>query len=220
VSPTPRIGLRYGVRPSLRCAGFSLAELLLALALAAVVMLAATRLLVGSKRADAAVSAASGSMLALDLAADLLGDELRRSGYVPVPTPVGVTLDRTLPSLVLDIADADHGDGLVARYIDDRLADGPVLRDLRFDAGMDGRGEPQLYRRTATGHRQPLVQGIASVRVTGWVDAAGVHDRESLVAGTLEPWIVLLELATADGTTRTAAVPLPSRPATEVVRAP
>lgn len=207
-------------RPGPRCAGFTLVELLLALALAAVVTLTTTRLLAGSRRIDAAVSSSSGSMLALDLAGDLLGDEIRRSGYVPDPRPAGVSLNRGVASLTLSVTDGAHGDDLGVRYLDDRLADGPVLRDLHFDVAVDGRGEPQLYRRTATGQRQPLVQGIAGVRVRGWADASGLHDRDALAAGTLEPWLVLLELATANGASRTVAVPLPSRPATEVVRAP
>ncbi|MEJ2667059.1 MAG: prepilin-type N-terminal cleavage/methylation domain-containing protein [Deinococcales bacterium] len=207
-------------QPSARRAGFTLVELLVGLALAAVVTLAAARLLVGSSRSEGAVAAGADRALALDLASDLLGAELRRAGYVPVPPPSSVKLEPGTPSLTLTLTDGVQGDALAVRYVDDRLADGPVLRDLTFDAAVDGRGEPQLYRRTASGQRQPLVQGIAALRVTGWADAAGMHMRDELVAGRLGPWLVLLSLATPDGTARTLAVPLPSRPTTEVVRAP
>lgn len=209
-----------GPRPAVRGTGFTLVEVLLALAMAAMVVLAATGFLVGSSRADVAVSSASDSTLALDLAADLLGEELRRAGTTPNPPPGGVRLDGSVPSLTLVIGAGAQGDALAVRYVDDRLADGPVLRDLRFDAGIDGRGERQLYRRTASSHRQPLVQGIESLRVTGWADAAGIHGREAFAAGPLEPWLVLLELTAADGAVRTVAVPLPSRPPTKMLWAP
>ena len=101
-----------------------------------------------------------------------------------------------------------------------RVEGAPVARELRFDAAPDGRGVPQLYRATASGSRQPLVQGIDAVRVVGWVDAAGAHPRSALVAGALHPWLLLVELESQGPTTRRLVAPLPSRPLAEVVTAP
>ena len=203
-----------------RRAGFTLLEVLLALALATLVGLAAARLLTGSNASETAVSQGSDRARALDLAADLLAAELRRAGSVPYPPPAGGGLDATRPTLELTLGAGRHGDALVVRYLDDRVQGAPVLRDLRFDAALDGRGLAQLYRATASGNRQPLVQGIDAVRVVGWVDAAGEHPRSALVAGPLRPWLLLVDLESEGPTTRRVAAPLPSRPRAEVVMTP
>jgi len=197
-----------------------LLELLLALALAILVGLAAARLLAGSRSAEAAVSGGSDAARALDLAAGLLAGELRRAGSEPYPPPAGGGLEPSQPSLVLALGSGRHGDALGVRYLDDRVQGAPVARDLRFDAALDGRGVFQLYRATASGNRQPVVQGIDTVRVVGWVDAAGAHPRSALVAGPLRPWLLLLELGTDGGATRWLAAPLPGRPLAGVVTAP
>jgi len=197
-----------------------LLEVLLALALAALVGLVATQLLRASRASEAATSQASDRAQALDLAADLLAGELRRAGFRPYPPPAGGGLDARGPALVLAPGSGLHGDALGVRYLDDRVQGAPVDRDLRFDAAPDGRGVPQLYRATASGSRQPLVQGIDAVRVVGWVDAAGAHPRSALAPGPWRPWLLLVEIGSDAGATRRVAAPLPSRPLAVVVTAP
>lgn len=191
----------------------------MALALAAVVTVAASGALGTTRKNADAVADISDATQALDLAADLLGAEVRRAGAVPYP-PVGDPVLDGGATLVLSISDAAEGDHVRVRYVDDSVQDGPVLRDLGFSAALDGRGSWQLYRQAGTGVRQPLVQGIRTLRIEGWVDAAGLHPRSDLVPGALQPRLLMLRLEAGARDVRRVAVPLPSRPATEVVAQP
>ncbi len=207
---------RRDVRDS-RAFGLTLLEVLLAVALATLVGLVATRLLLVSRTSEGRLSETSDHARALDLAADLLGDELRRAGSEPFPPPSGGGLDRGEPSLELLLGSGAYGDGIRVRYVDERVRGKPVARDLRFDVAVDGRGVGQLYRATASGNRQPLVQGIDGLRIVGWVDATGMHPRGALVPGPLRPWLLLLEVEAPGTMTRRVAAPLPSRPQATVV---
>ncbi len=202
--------------PRARRRGFTLVEALLAAALAALIVLAAVRLAGAARGLGAAATDASDRALALGLGTDLLAAELRRAGFEPFPSS-GLTLPADGPDLTLTLRPASPaGDSVRVRYVDDGLADGPVVRDLVFSAGTDGRGVPQLYRATYGGRRQPLVEGVEALRVAGWVDAAGRHTRSEVISGPLQPWLLLLRVSAAGGDAWTLAVPLPSRPRTEV----
>lgn len=201
-----------------RASGFSLLEVLVAVALASVVVLVAVRMLAGGRTVDRALSVTSTSARALDVAAELLAAELRRAGYVPYPDDGGWTPS---PGLSLQIhTGTARGDAVGVRYLDDRVVDGPVQRDLIFDVAVDGRGEAQLYRRTASGNRQPLVQGVTELRVLSWADAGGLHRRSELSSGSLRPWLLVFSLRAADASERVVAVALPSRPDATVVVGP
>lgn len=201
-------------------AAFTLLEVLLALVLTTLVGLAAARLLVALHTVEASSSLQTDRVRALDLASDLLGGELRRAGSAPYPPAAGAKPPPVRPALVLSLGSDARGDAIVVRYLDDRVQGTPVARDLRFDVAQDGRGAFQLYRTTPDGTRQPLVQGVQSVRVVGWVDAAGMHPRRSFAAGPWSPWQVLVELGAGDGATRRLVAPLPNRPPAEVVMSP
>ncbi len=205
-----------------RHAGLSLLEVLLAGALASLVVVAAAVVLAGSRGAVDSAGAASDELAALDLGRDLLAGQLRRSGYRPLAGSAAPALDPTRAPLVVTLAGgADGPDALRVRYVDDTLASGPVVRDLRFDVAVDGRGLPQLYRAVAAGVRQPLVEGIAGLRVDGWVDATGAHDRAALRArSSFEPWLLLVTLSTPSGRQRRLVAPLPARPEAEVAAPP
>lgn len=204
--------------PAGRAAGLTLAEVLVALALAAVVGLAAARLLQASQRPRTTAGIAADHAQTLDVASGLLSGTLRRAGYRPFPLPAGMTLGAS-PTLVLHLAGVGRSDELAVRYIDDRLASGPRLRDVSFTVGVDARGEWQLYRRAGAGTRQPLVHGIDELRLVAWSDAAGLHRRGDLVGGGLRPWALELQLGT-DADTRRVVVTLPGRPLTQVVTTP
>lgn len=199
--------------------GFTLVEVLLALALVAIVIAAAGRGLAGSRHAAAAAAMSSGAMLSRDLGSDLVAREVRRAGYAPASTPRaaggGAELELALRP------GRPRGDAVTVRYVDDRLSGAPLQRDLTFEVGLDGRGVPQLYRRTASGSKQPLVEGVSGLWVAGWADAGGFHPRSELAEGTLRPWLLALRLA-SDGSDeiRAVAVPLPSRPPAYVTVVP
>lgn len=197
--------------------GFSLLEVLVALALSALVGLVAARGLSAARRAVRGTAQASDAALSLDLGSALLEREVRRAGYVPYPAPPAGDAAVT-PGLGLAVhTRSPQGDSLEVRYLDDRVVDGPVARDLRFEVGVDGRGLPQLYRATAAGSKQPLVEGVTGLRVSGWGDASGLHAGSDLGAGSLRPWFLVLRLTAAGApSARTVVVPLPSRPLTTV----
>lgn len=197
-----------------RRAGLSLLEVLLALALTALIVVAAGGALTGVRDAAGAAGTASEEVAALDLGRELLAAQLRRSGYRPYPADGAPAPDPGEPGLIvlLDGTD-DRADALRVRSVDDTLAGPAVLRDLRFEVGLDGRGVPQLYRSVAAGVRQPLVEGIAGLRIDGWVDARGAHARSELLAsGAIEPWLLLVTLSAPSGRERQLVAPLPGRP--------
>lgn len=192
--------------------GVSLLELMIALGLAMVLALLAGRLLEGGTRADAGSAAASDAALALSLASDLLAAELRRAGYRPYPGAAAAGRDGLEPSLTAEIdSGAGRSDALELAYIDDRLAAGPTARHVRFEVGVDGRGAAQLYRAGGAGNRQPLVQGVTGLQLSGWVDAAGLHKRSELKPGPFLPRLLLLRVQ-AGRRRASVAVALPSRP--------
>lgn len=202
-------------------AGFTLLEVAVTLALAALVGLAVVRALAHGRTAGSAGARASEAVLSLDLAADLLAGEVRRAGYRPYPVD---TLAGSLAPTTLRLAvhtDRAAGDALSVAYLEDRLAGAPVPRELRFEVGIDGAGVAQLYRITASGAKQPLVQGVTRLAVAGWADSAGLHGRQELTAGALQPRLLLLRLTSGPAATaRLLAVPLPDRPATTVEMGP
>lgn len=198
----------------------TLLELLVALAVGALVTLAATRLWRATRQRESALTAAADAERSLDLAAELLSAELRRAGYRPYPATANASPTAASAMLRLELDAGNGSDALVVRYLDDRLAGPPVPRDLRFVAAEDGRGVPQLYRAPASANRQPLVQGIRRIKVVEWADQSGWHERRELTAGTLRPWLLLVALRGGDGKERRVAAAMPSRPRTEVVRSP
>lgn len=96
----------------------------------------------------------------------------------PAPVRTGPPLGRTLvaqPLVIRRHPGSSTGDGVWVRYLEDKELDEPKLRDYRFSAGVDGRGEPQLYRSEGAGTRQPLVQGLSSLRVVSIAYEGGWH---------------------------------------------
>lgn len=194
----------------------SLFELLVALGLAMVLALLASRLLDGGVRADAGEAAASDAALTLALASDLIAAELRRAGYRPYPTTAAAVQHGPDPELVAEIgAGQVRADALELAYVDDRLETGPVARHVRFEVGVDARGAVQLYRIGGAGNRQPLVQGVTGLRLSAWADAGGLHPRSDLKPGPFVPWLLVLRLE-AGRRRASVAVALPSRPSAVV----
>src|SRR5690606_11725584 len=160
---------RAGVRGPSDARGVTLIELLVAMAIGSMLLIAVAGLLSSARAGEGALSRSVEPSQALQLAAELLREELGMAGFIPFPpgsTP-------TLPTGTARVRVKDNGGGaghsLGIGFIDDRLASGPVLRDLSFSTGVDGRGDAQLYRRAASGTRQPLVEGIASLRLAAFV---------------------------------------------------
>jgi len=213
---------------------------LVAIAIASVALLAFGSLVANARRAAANSMVASDGSRALDLAAALLVEEVRMAGSLPWPRPAlveGTEDPEAFLANALWLYAGDSGgdsggasDGAVqgaggaslrVRYVDDRLAGTPVARDVTFEVGVDGRGVTQLYRRPAGATRQPLVEGVDSLRLVGVVED-GILIAPP-VAGAYRPSAVVLEVTVqvegADGprrATRQVVVPIPNAPAATV----
>ena len=201
-------------------AGVTLVELLVALAIAALVMLVAGALLSTARAGERVLNDGVDPQRALELAAELLREELSLAGFVPwqptgdgEPAPHGADVER----IVVSGAGTPSQEVALA-FVDDRLASGPLLRRFGYSADRDGRGLPQLYRRSGDSSRQPVVQGVAQLQVTGYADANGLHPIAGPVDAEVEAaWALTLELSAATGETRALLVELPSRPSLVVV---
>lgn len=207
-------------RPSQRpISGVTLVELLVAMAIGALVLAAAAGLLSTARAGESTLTRGVQPRQALDLAAELLREEIALAAFVPwEPAGPDVGTGTALPTGAGDLLVSAAGSAsqtVHIAFLDDRLATGPVARDLSFSAGRDGRGVAQLYRRSGSSSRQPLVEGIARIGVEGYVDAGGLHELAAPVSSAAAYpaiWAVVLELATPTGEARRLLVELPSRP--------
>lgn len=198
--------------------GLALVELLLALAIAAVVLGIVARALHHGRRAARAVAEVSEARATAALALDQVGQLVSRAGTAPWPRPPRIGPPG--PGLVLRVdGGASTGDTLTVRYAELDGAGVPRERWVHLDARRDGRGTPTLYRTPEGSVRQPWVAGVERLALRGWVDVHGAHDRAAAASGALEPVALVLEVV-VDGTTTLATVPLPGRPVTRVEVAP
>lgn len=183
-----------GVWP--RRAGFTLAETLVAAAIGALLLLLVAGQLATARRAHSASDEAVQAGSTLRLAADLLREELLLAGSAPWPAPadstlVGLPAGQTAQQFLaggLRVGASATGHSLRLTYVDDRLSGAPVARDLTFEAGVDGQGQPQLYRRSGSAGgasaRQPWVAGVERLTITGGITASGTVVGLSQLAGT------------------------------------
>lgn len=196
--------------PATATVGLTLLEVLVTLAVSAVVLGLVGSLLGSARAASTAQMMAVQPDRALDLAAELLTEEVGLAGFRPwrlAPAESG-------PAVVITRAGA--GDAVQISFVDDRLA-GPALeRTLTFDVREDGDGVPQLYRRSGGASRQPLVAGVTAFVVESVVTTAGTLAEP--VAGSVYTNVrgLVLRLEGEDGATRVAVVPTGSRPTVEV----
>ena len=199
--------------------GFGLVEVLVALALTGVLLVALLAYVRSARNAQVAGESAGEATQTLLLAAELLREELLRAGSGPWPLPIssqeveGLGHDLTPAQFLgrgVQVRSVPGGQAVRIVYIDDSLAGGPVARDFTFEAGSDGQGQPQLYRRSGTGSRQPWVAGVESLRIAGVIDGDGSSLGWQQAAGG-ELRALWLELQAA-GEERRVLLELPHRP--------
>lgn len=200
--------------------GLTLVELLVAMAVGAIVVALLANLVAGSRRHATASEARVDAAATLRLGAELLREELRLAGAVPWPPPS----DRAPEALAawlapaVTIAPVATGHALGVRGLDHRVAGAPVERDLLFEVAADGAGDWQLYRKPAGAARQPLVGNLEGLRVDWVVTAEGATVPPGAAAGVRA---AALGLELALGADRLSfVVELPARPLVGVGVAP
>ncbi len=154
----------------------TLIELLMALAVAGVVLAPLLGYVRAARTAATAGETRSEVELTLQLAVELLREELRLSGALPWPPPPqveGADDPEAFVAEALRVGAGAFGSSVRVRFVDHRLAGAPLAREHTYEARVDGNGEPQLYRRAGTSARQPLVAGVTWFEVVGAVDLAG-----------------------------------------------
>lgn len=200
--------------------GLTLIEVLLALAIASLIALALGHSLQSSRASSAAVDRTLDPVQLLDLAAELLGEDVSQAAHLPWPAP---SLIDDLPAGVealqfvatgLVIQPALHGHSLGVRYIDDSLAAGARARSVTYEAGLDSAGEPQLFRRAGSASRQPIVAGVESLAVTWLVQEGALLAPEAAAAGAITSAVVVR--LSARGALRDVVIELPGRPLVEL----
>lgn len=221
-------------RPERRAAGFTLLEALVALAVLGLLLAVLARGLALAHQASAVVDERAEEQQVAGLASALLRYDLGSAGYAR--PDLAESFEVPEPALLLERRPDDpFGDRLRVRYLEDRELDVPKLRDHGFSAGVDGRGDPQLYRREGSGSRQPMVAGLTSLRVVALADGNGwrslrfqdpasgaaqdaANDPAASVTG-LYPVVtgLRLELTFAWGQTVLLVADLPNAPALRVL---
>lgn len=187
--------------------GVTLPELLVALAVAGAVLLILALNLRSASRSAATLNDRAEAAQSLLLASELLREELSQAGSA---LPEG-SAALPAPHLTLDLTGATHR--VRVRYLDDRPLGGAQLRDHRFEAAADSRGEPQLYRAPAGSSRQPLVEGIDGLLISGGIDAEGNPLAAAELTG--RRLRALLLTITAGDERITTLISLPTLPAAE-----
>lgn len=197
-------------------AGLSLVETLIAVGIVVVVFGLLAANLGSARRAHRTVDDVSETAATLRLASELLREQLLLAGSAPWPVPssvTGVPAGLTPAQFVnqgLRVSQVGAGHSLRLVYVDDRLTGGVVARDLTFEAGLDGQGQPQLYRRAGSGARQPWVAGVELLVVEGAIGEGGVELGLGAFAGV--PVRALRLRLEAQGASERVVLELPHRP--------
>lgn len=204
-------------RPRGGITGLTLAEVLVALLVSAIIGTLCAGALRSERGQSAAVSEALDARTAIDLAAELLAEEVGLAGSRPY------TIDRVdlasseaeawllAPQIVVHAAEGE-GHRVSVTFIDERTAGPPALKTLTFEVAQDAGGAWQLYRRSGSASRQPLVAGVTDLDVVALIDGAGWSDATASIGAAPRPLAaVAIELRSGDAR-RPLLVELPNRP--------
>lgn len=204
---------RRGGRP-LDQRAFTLLELLVALAIGALLLAALLAFMRSTRHSATTLVSSADDALALQLAAELLREELHLAGARPWPHGAvpGVDDPDAWLSAPLRIEPLGTGHRFALRYLDHRLNGPPLARDLAFEVGIDGSGDSQLYRRAAGAARQPLVAGVSLLKLVATVDAGGSWRAWDVPGGMGQKVAALVLELSAGQLTRRLVIELPNRP--------
>lgn len=159
-----------------RRSGFTLLEVLVALALATVVAASLGAMLRATGRVSERLDALTQVDQLRQLAGALLRGEIERAGR-------GGEEQGGRLALYLDPTNGG-GDVIEVAYLAEADRVEPTLLDAAFFAARDSRGRPNLYRQPPGSVRQPWLLGVVGVHVVAGRNANGAAlDRHDLVPG-------------------------------------
>lgn len=180
----------------MRLRGLTLVEVLVALAIGALVLTLAASSAQSSRRLGAALDGMAVAGQRRTAVPLLVGGALARAG-------------RGLEGCGLQVADG----GARARIIGVGPGDA-VPETVELFAGLDGGGRPALYHRTLPHARQPWLEDVTEFRVLA--GRAGDGDWRPVAHDAVTRWTALrVELAWTDGDLRAYEVRLPHAPCAE-----
>jgi prepilin-type N-terminal cleavage/methylation domain-containing protein len=148
--------------------GFTLAEVLTALALLAVVLLAVGHFTVGSVRTwRAALQLLERAQLTA-VAEEVVLQELGLAGYrLEAFDPPQATVEISVNP------HPERSDSVRVHYREERWLAAPQLQDITIDVTSDAQGNRNLYRREHGATRQPAVQGVTNLKLFRFIDGDG-----------------------------------------------
>jgi prepilin-type N-terminal cleavage/methylation domain-containing protein len=171
--------------------GFTLLEVLVALALATLLATALAWSVQATTRVAGDVAATTDAAQQRALAASLLRGEIERAGRGG-PEHDGRLAIRRDPG-------GGGGDALEVGYLAEAdRAEATVLR-ASFFAGRDAADRPNLYRQSPGAVRQPWLLGVTGVHVVGGRDDAGAPIARADLVGTARVAALEVELRFAHG---------------------
>lgn len=189
--------------------GFTLVELLVAMAVASLVLTLLAVAIVGGARGAGRLTDATERSQRRALAWALLRQEVELAGRGLGDGSEG---DRSMDveesghhgladvGLVLDLDPAgDGGDRVGVRYLAEAHRRDPVVVEAWFFAAADGSGRPNLVRRPTGGVRQPWLLGVDGIHVVGGRAPDGGALRRSMLVAGVRPVALEIEVRFEDG---------------------
>ncbi|HEX7003176.1 MAG TPA: hypothetical protein VF168_03210 [Trueperaceae bacterium] len=185
-------------------AGSSLLEMLLACTLLGMLLLAAAQAQLYGRQANEVNEEAGHRGQIAELASELLGYHLGMAGH----RGLNELRDLGGPALAITRGAGGASDALTVRYVEERWYEEPTLRALRIDVRRDGEGRWNLYLREEGATRQPAVQQVRGLHLTGVVLADGsVWGADAALPAEVVALQVRLEFTW--GESRELTIPLP-----------
>lgn len=179
-------------------AGFTLMEVLLAVSLSVVALGVALRLAIPVAVHPSATSSDVLDRVQIQQAWELIAAEVRWAGWRVDGRPLWVD-----PG-----GGSGRSDALWVRYIDDTFRSESRLMEGYLTASTDGRGTPNLMWVSATGWRQPIVQGVTQLQVLKVRDLDGREAGPETLHMRQVKWAAVnLQLTFEDGAVQTRWLP-------------
>ncbi|MEX2536135.1 MAG: type II secretion system protein [Trueperaceae bacterium] len=192
------------MRPTSRSLGMTLLEMLLACTLLGVLLLTATGVQVQARKASTVSEEVAFHAQIVELASELLRYHLGLAGHRGLGAP------GNLQGPGLALARGSGGsDAFAVRYLEERWYAQPELRALRFDVRRDSTGRWNLYQQEEGATRQPAVQHVNGLELTGIIalDGAELSADASLPVDAVA---IELNLRFSWGESRTLMVSFPT----------